>query len=120
MPDSDFAALIAWLDDRVGKRVAVSLTGPSERTSNVGLHAEGALRRRDVEIILIDPSPGQVAAFGVGDAVLVLLEGDLIEVEFDDGRTFTPLGGGSFEIPASASADFGDVVVLFSDGRSEA
>jgi hypothetical protein len=120
MPDSDFAALIAWLEDRVGKHVAVSLTGPSEGTSNVGLHAEGALRRRDGEIILIDPSPGQVAAFGVGDAVLVLLEGDLIEVEFDDRQVFTPLDGGSFEIPASASADFGDVVVRFSDGRSEA
>ena len=111
MPQGEFASLVAWLDGKVGQRVSVSMTGPQE--TNVALHAEGELRRAEGEILLIDPAPGEVVSFEIGNAVVILLEGDLLEVEFEDAETVASPAGGTFEKPESALADFGELTVHF-------
>jgi hypothetical protein len=115
VPD-DFESLLAWLHERVGDEVSISVGGPPDGETNVGLHARGTLRRGDGEVTLIDPAPGEVVTFRVGDSTVVLLEGDLVEVELEEVRT-TRVGDGEIRLPASASADFGEVSVLFSAKR---
>jgi hypothetical protein len=111
-----FDALIGWLDERLGQRVGVQLSGPSDGHTNVGLNAVGALRREGREVSLIDPAPGRVEAYAVGDASLVLLEGDLTEVEFHEAQTLHLADGDPVTIREWVSADFGEVTVLL---RSE-
>jgi hypothetical protein len=113
VPQGEFASLVAWLDGRLGQRVWVSMMGPQERETSVALHTEGELRRADGEILLIDPAPGEVVRFDVGNAVIILLEGDLFEVEFEDAETVASPDGGTFEKPESALADFGELTVHF-------
>jgi hypothetical protein len=107
--DLDFDGTAAWLRQRLGRRVVCSVQGEG----NTGLSVVGPLLQRDDgEVQLIDPPPGRVAAWSVGGATLLLLEGDLAEaraVEFPDGgpglmqATFAGVVVTVGEVPAGAS-----------------
>jgi hypothetical protein len=64
---------------------------------------------------LIDPTPGRVEGFEVGSTTLVLLEGDLVEVDVQEGGAVQGGDGETFVVPAMLSADFGAVSVTFAD-----
>jgi hypothetical protein len=113
----DFDGLIAWMDGHAGQRVFVATQSALEAAGNTRLTVVGPLARvEDGDITLIDPRPGRVEVFRVGDdATLVLLEGDfvtarpldfgqghpqLIEVEFR-GAVGVTLG----EAPAEDAAE---------------
>ncbi|HMJ35671.1 MAG TPA: hypothetical protein VK501_17320 [Baekduia sp.] len=85
----DFDALIAWLDGHVGQRVFAATQSASQDAGNTRLSVVGALARAEGEITLIDARPGRIEAFSVGDATLVLLEGDFLDaspIDFGAGR----------------------------------
>jgi hypothetical protein len=82
-PDSyepDFDELLLWLQQRLGRRLSVTLTGPTGRPGNVRLRGEGGLLRDDG--LLIDRALGRVVAFKVGEAQRVLIEGELVATEY--------------------------------------
>jgi hypothetical protein len=112
----DFDGLIAWMDGHAGQRVFVATQSALEDAGNTRLTLVGPLARvEDGEITLIDPRPGRVEVFRVGDGgTLVLLEGDfvtarpidfgqgfpqMIEVEFH-GAVGVTLGEAPAEAPA--------------------
>jgi uncharacterized protein (AIM24 family) len=85
----NFDAVIAWLDDHLGRRVFAATQSASEEAGNTRLSIVGPLARAEGEITLIDPRPGRIEAFTVGDGTLVLLEGDFLAaetVDFGAGR----------------------------------
>jgi hypothetical protein len=88
--------------------------GPWEGRTNVSLHAHGTLSR-DGDVALIEPTPGRVESFRVGEARLILLEGDLVEAEFEESQSTTLADGRAVEIPASVTADFGEVRISLDD-----
>ena len=112
--NDDFDALLRWLDGRLGERVVVGLAGPADGSTNTQLTAMGRLLRDEREVSLIDPAPGRVEKFTVGDVALVLLEGDLVEVEFQDARPLARASGGRVTLPEVVLADFGEVTVTIS------
>lgn len=87
-----------------GHRVGVTVQGPSEGGGNTTLHVWGVLSEpRDVEVVVIDPRGGEVAAFQVGDGRFQMMEGDFVSaeiVDFADGQLHV-------------SADFREVVLSF-------
>jgi hypothetical protein len=111
----DFDALQQWLRQRLGRRLYVAVTGPPERTTNTTLYAEGQLQTSEAEALLIDPAPGRIQAFRVGDATLVLVEGDLSGVEFNERQTGRSADGATVIQPAWVEADFGEITVMLSD-----
>lgn len=112
--NDDFDALLRWVDRRLGERVVVTLAGPAHGSTNTQLTAVGSLLRDEREVSLIDPAPGRVEKFTVGDVALVLLEGDLVDVEFQDARPLAGASGGRVTLPEVALADFGEVTVTIS------
>jgi hypothetical protein len=88
--DMDFAAVIAWLDGHVGQRVFAATQSAAGDAGNTRLSVVGPLARiEEGEITLIDPRPGRVEPFRIGDGTLVLLEGDFLaatSVDFGAGR----------------------------------
>jgi hypothetical protein len=112
--NDDFDALLRWLDGRLGERVVVGLAGPADGTTNTQLTAMGPLLRDEREVSLIDPAPGRVEKFTVGDVALVLLEGDLVDVEFEDAKPLIGASGGRVTLPEVVLADFGEVTVTIS------
>jgi uncharacterized protein (AIM24 family) len=85
----DFDAVIAWLDGHVGRRVFASTHSGLPDAGNTRLSVVGTLARAEGEITLLEPRPGRIEAFGVGNGTLVLLEGDFLEaasVDFGAGR----------------------------------
>jgi hypothetical protein len=87
--DLDFDAVIGWLDAHVGQRVFAATQSASAAAGNTRLSIAGALARADGEITLVDPRPGRIEAFRVGEGTLVLLEGDFLEaraIDFGQGR----------------------------------
>jgi hypothetical protein len=87
--DLDFDAVIGWLDGHVGQRVFAATQSASAAAGNTRLSIAGALARADGEITLVDPRPGRIEAFRVGEGTLVLLEGDFLEaraIDFGQGR----------------------------------
>jgi hypothetical protein len=112
--NDDFDALVRWLDRRLGERVVVGLAGPADGSTNTQLTAIGPLLRDEREVSLIDPAPGRVEKFTVGDVALILLEGDLVGVEFQDARPLAGASGGRVTLPEVVLADFGEVTVTIS------
>ena len=110
-----FDALLQWLHQRLGTRLRVAVMGPPERTTNTTLHAEGQLRTNEADVVLIDPARGRVQAFRIGDATLMLLEGDLRGLEFNDEQTAQLASGATVILPAWVEADFGEITVTLSD-----
>jgi hypothetical protein len=107
----DFDALLAWLYERLGRELTVSL---QRSGGNVRLHAHGALARGSGDITLIEAARGRVVAFDVGESRVILLEGEFVGVEFDEADSLE-LSDGLVQIPARATADFGAVLILFGD-----
>jgi hypothetical protein len=90
----DFDGMIRWLDDRLGRRVVVGTqgAGEDEMSGNSSLSVRGYLiRQDDGEIALISPAPGRVEVFRVGEAGLILLEGDFHEAATADGPEGLPV-----------------------------
>jgi hypothetical protein len=112
--NDDFDALLGWLGGRLGQRLVVAFAGPSEGSTNTQLSATGPLLRVEREVSLIDPAPGRVETFAVGDGALVLLEGDLVDVEFRDARVLAGAGGEPVTLPDFVIADFGEVTITIS------
>ena len=110
MSDLGFDDLLRWLDGRLGRTVALSLGGPADGFGNTQVTVCGALARTREDVTLIDPSPGRVELFAVGDgAVVVLLEGDFVAAEGSpDGE------------PAHIVADFGELAFTVSCDQTEA
>jgi hypothetical protein len=104
--DLDFDGVCRWLDARMGGRVFASTQPATEDAGNTRLSVQGVLGRADGEIVLVDASPGRIEAFSVGDATLVLLEGDFVAAR-----------SGSFGagLPAMVSARFRDLEVVLGD-----
>jgi hypothetical protein len=73
----DFDAAMDWLDARAGQRMFAATQPNTELAGNTRLTVVGALARvQDGEITLIDPQPGRVEVFSIGEGTLVLLEGE--------------------------------------------
>jgi uncharacterized protein (AIM24 family) len=88
--EMDFATVIAWLDGNVGQRMFAATQTALDEAGNTRLSVTGLLARAEGEITLLDPRPGRVEAFRVGEGTLVLLEGDFIAaqaVDFGLGAT---------------------------------
>ncbi|MCW3023457.1 MAG: hypothetical protein JWR30_2779, partial [Conexibacter sp.] len=112
----DFDGLIAWMDGHVGRRVFVATQSALEEAGNTRLTLIGPLARvEDGEITLIDPRPGRIEVFQVGDGgTLVLLEGDFVTARpIDFGQGFPQIIEAEFlgavgvtlgEAPADAPA----------------
>jgi hypothetical protein len=100
--DLDFDGVCAWLDAHAGRAVFASTQGASPEAGNSRLTVQGVLGRAQSEIMLVDARPGRVEAFTVGDATLVLLEGD-----FDAAR-LASLEGGAVVL----QAEFRDLMVV--------
>jgi hypothetical protein len=90
----DFDGACGWLDAQLGREVFASTQGAGDDAGNSRLTVRGPLGRSNAEILLVEPRPGRVEAFTVGDATLVLLEGD-----FDAAR-LAPLEGGAVLLQA--------------------
>ena len=100
----DFDGALAWLDRHSGFRMFAATQPNTDSAGNTRLSVTGMLtRRRAGEITLIDPAPGRVEVYKVGEGTLVLLEG-----EFRQGYA-GPLAEGHPEI---LQLDFGDVIVI--------
>ena len=111
MDDLDFDGLLRWLDDRAGRELALSLGGAADGLGNTQLVVHGALARSATEgetTALIDPAPGRIARYAVGDAQLVLLEGDFVSAS---ALRVADSGDGE---PAHVVADFGELALTFS------
>jgi hypothetical protein len=114
MQTTEFDLVLRWLGDRVGQEICVSLQGTGDRASNTSLSARGRLSVLPGEVAWVDPAPGRVEAFDVGSSTLVLLEGDLVEVDVQEGEAVQGADG-AFLVPAMLSADFGELSVTFAD-----
>jgi hypothetical protein len=100
----DFDDVIAWLDVRAGFRVFAATQPNTETAGNTRLSATGMLtKRRAGEITLIDPAPGRIEVYKIGEGTLVLLEGEF------RGGVSAPLAEGHAEI---LQLDFGDTLVI--------
>jgi uncharacterized protein (AIM24 family) len=87
----DFDALVAWIDAHLGRRVFAATQTLDEEAGNTRLSVVGTLaRQKEGDIQLIDPRPGRIEVLRVGDAVLVLLEGDFLSAESVDFGTGLP------------------------------
>jgi hypothetical protein len=108
--DLDFDDLLRWLEARSGQEVALSLGGPADGLGNTQLIVHGVLGRYDGdhEITLVDAAPGRVERYDVGDAHLVLLEGDLV------GASGLRLGPEDDGEPAHVVVDFGELAFTVS------
>ena len=108
--DLDFDDLLGWLDARAGQELALSLGGPADGLGNSRLVVHGVLSRYAgaEQVALIDAAPGRVVRFDVGDAHLVLLEGDFV------AASGLRLAGGQDGEPAHVVADFGELAFTFS------
>jgi hypothetical protein len=108
--DLDFDGLLGWLDDRRGREVALSLGGAADGLGNSQLVVHGVLARPagPPQVTLIDAAPGRVERYEVGDAHLVLLEGDFVAAS---GLRVGAEEGGE---PAHVVADFGELAFTFS------
>ena len=105
---ADFDALLDWLYERLGREVALTMQYAG---GNVRLYAHGLLARSQGSVTLIGPhGGGRVVAFDVGEGGVVLIEGELVELEFDEAQHLT-LDIGTVFLPARATAGFGDVEV---------
>jgi hypothetical protein len=88
--DMDFDAVIAWLRERLGRQLVVSVQGAGDAVRNTTFSAAGPLLvRDDGDITLIDPPEGRVEAFAVGACTVVLLEGDFASAGTTDFGTGT-------------------------------
>ncbi len=107
MGDADFDALLDWLYERLGRQVSVSM---QYAYGNVRLYAaHGLLARSQGSVTLLGPGGGgRVVAFDVGEGGVVLIEGELVEVDFDEAQHLT-LDIGTVFLPARATAGFGNV-----------
>jgi len=100
----DFDGVIAWLDGRAGHRMFVATQPNTERAGNTRLSVTGMLtRRRSDEITLLDPAPGRIEVYKIGDGTLVLLEGELVRADE------APLREG---FPAILQLDCGETLVI--------
>jgi hypothetical protein len=73
----DFDSTIVWLDDHAGQRMFAATQPNTELAGNTRLTVVGELARvEDGEITLIDPEPGRVEVFSLGEGTLVMLEGE--------------------------------------------
>lgn len=108
--DLDFDDLLRWLEARTGQEVALSLGGPTDGLGNSRIVLHGVLGRDegDRPISLIDAAPGRVERYDLGDARLVLLEGDFVAAR---GLRLGPEDGGE---PAHVVADFGELAFTLS------
>jgi hypothetical protein len=106
--DMDYDGLLAWLRERLGRRVMAAVQGDG----NSGLSVVGPLLvRDDGEVTLVEPRPGRVAAWSIGGATLLLLEGDFVSC-----RSAEMQPGG----PMIAQATFHDLVVTVGEVPPEA
>ena len=95
---------MGWLDRHVGWRMFAATQPNTETAGNTRLSVTGMLvRQRTGEITLIDPAPGRVEVFRVGEGTLVLLEGEFRRA------AAAPLADGHPEI---LQLDCGDVIVI--------
>jgi hypothetical protein len=98
----DFDALCRWLNERLGRQLAVSVGGPSDGYANTTVVVRGSVRRGEGNVTLIDPAPGRVEAFAIGDALLILLEGDFVAAE-------------ALALGSGLVADFGELAVTLNE-----
>lgn len=112
MRSGDFDELVLWLEQRLGRRLSAELSGPVGQPTNVGLEVEGGLLRDDRTILRIDAAPGRVAAYKVGDGRLVLLEGELVRVDWLEPQPLTMTDGTTALLGAGVEAAFRYVRVL--------
>jgi hypothetical protein len=100
----DFDGAMAWLDRHSGFRMFAATHPNTDNAGNTRLSVTGMLtRRRESEITLIDPAPGRVEVYRVGEGTLVLLEGEFrggVAAELAEGH------------PEIVQLDFGDVIVI--------
>lgn len=102
--DLDFDGVIAWLDRHAGRRMFAATQPNTANAGNTRLSVTGMLiRRRAGEVTLIDPAPGRIEVYKIGEGTLVLLEG-----EFRRGVA-APLAEGH---PELVQLDCGDVIVI--------
>jgi hypothetical protein len=73
----DFDGALAWLDRHSGFRMFAATQPNTDAAGNTRLSVTGMLtRRREGEITLVDPAPGRVEVYRIGEGTLVLLEGE--------------------------------------------
>jgi hypothetical protein len=100
--DLDFDAACAWLDAHLDRAAFASTQGASLDAGNTRLSIQGTLARAEGDIMLVDPRPGRIEVFTVGEATLVLLEGDFSSAQLAD------LEGGATLL----QAEFRDLMVV--------
>ena len=81
----NFASVLAWLDDHLGREVSVNVSGHPEGRTNSGVAVRGLLGQGTGEWGVIDARGGERRAYDVGDSGgFFLIEGDFIEAELLD------------------------------------
>lgn len=87
---------------RRSRRSADALSVGTSEAGNTGVTVRGVLGETEGGVTLIDPQPGRVITYAVGDAAVVMLEGDFVQGDVTDSGD------------ASLSVEFREIQLTFS------
>ena len=87
-----FRAVIAWLDEHLGRTVIATVLDSPQTTGNSGAVLRGELREGTQAWGLIDSRGGGLHGYDVGEGGgFFLLEGDFVGAEVDEGHLLVEL-----------------------------